>query len=59
MRVLGAAIFVAGCALTGLCVRASFDGSGGRRAVAGLLAPVGVLLAGTGALLLFVPDFFG
>jgi hypothetical protein len=59
MRVIGAILFLAGSAGTGLAVRSSFEGATGRRAAAGLLAPIGVLVAAAGALLLFVPDFFG
>lgn len=57
MRILGALMFLIGCAGTAYSVRASFAPSRGRAAIFGLAAPVFVLLALLGGLLVFVPDF--
>ena len=59
MRILGLVMCLTGSAVTAWSVRASFAQSKGKAALFGLLTPVAVLLALTGALLVFVPGFFG
>lgn len=57
MRLLGVALTVGGIVLAGWGAIAAFE-SPRRRAVAGSLgAPLGVLLAAIGAVLLLVPGF--
>jgi len=58
MRILGLVIFLTGAAVTAWSVRESFTRPRAQAAWFGLLAPLGVLLALTGALLIFVPGFF-
>jgi hypothetical protein len=57
MRILGALMFVIGGAGTAAAMRASFSPHRGAAALFGLLAPVMLLVALLGALLVFVPDF--
>ena len=59
MRILGLVMFLTGSAVTAWSVGESFAQSKGKSALFGLLTPVAVLLALTGALLIFVPGFFG
>lgn len=59
VRVLGAVLFLLGSAGAAASLAASFDRSGLRAAAFGIAAPVAVLIALSGALLLFVPRFFG
>jgi len=59
MRILGLVMFLTGSAATAWTVGASFARAKGKAALFGLLVPVAVLLALTGALLIFVPGFFG
>ena len=59
MRVIGALMFLAGAAGTGMVIRASFERARGAAALYGLAAPVAVLVAVAGLVLLFVPGFFG
>ena len=58
MSIVGLVVFIIGGAASGLLVRLSVEVPGIRGAAAGLAAPVTVLVALTGALLLFVPGFF-
>lgn len=58
MRLVGVIAFFVGAAATTFAVRASFERSRPIAALAGLAAPIGVLVALAGALLIFVPDFF-
>jgi hypothetical protein len=57
MRILGALMFLLGCGGTAYAVRGSFASSRTRAALFGLLAPVCILVALLGGLLIFVPDF--
>jgi hypothetical protein len=57
MRILGALMFVIGCGSAAYAVRASFATSRNVAALFGLLAPVCILVALFGGLLMFVPDF--
>ncbi len=59
MRILGLVMFLAGAAATAAALAASFERKGAVAALAGLAAPVAVLVALCGALLMFVPGFFG
>jgi hypothetical protein len=59
MRVLGAVLFLAGAIAAGTAIRASFEKSRGVAALFGLAAPVAVLVALLGLVLLFVPGFLG
>jgi hypothetical protein len=59
LRVLGALLFCLGAFATLLTVRGSFVRPRPVAALLGLAAPVAVLAALTGALLVFIPDFFG
>jgi hypothetical protein len=58
MRLLGVLLFLLGSAGAAAAIAASFERPRGVAALYGLLAPIAVLVALTGALLLFVPDFF-
>jgi hypothetical protein len=59
MRIVGVFLLLAGSVGTAVSVQQSFARGRARGALFGLLAPLCVLAALTGALLLFVPDFFG
>ena len=59
MRVLGAVLFLAGSGATVYSVRASFASARPRDVLLALVAPIALLVALTGALLVFVPGFFG
>ena len=59
LRVLGAVLFLVGAAGSMAAIHGSFSRPRPIAALLGLAAPVAVLLALTGALLVFVPDFFG
>ncbi len=59
MRFVGLALFVIGVAASGWLVRVSVEAPKRRGTLAGLAAPVAVLIALVGALLIFVPGFFG
>ena len=59
VRILGAVLFLLGSAAAAASLAASLEKSGVRAAALGLAAPVAVLIALSGALLLFVPRFFG
>lgn len=58
VRVLGALVFLAGCAGTGYATFATFERKRPADVAFGALAPVALLVALTGLLLLFVPGFF-
>jgi hypothetical protein len=58
MRIVGIVMFLTGAAVTAWSVRESFARPKGKAALFGLLSPVAVLVALTGALLIFVPGFF-
>ena len=58
MSIVGLLGFIIGGAASGLLVRLSVELPGMRGAAAGLAAPVTVLVALTGAILMFVPGFF-
>lgn len=59
MRAIGAMLFLAGSVGAGLALRASFEKARGVAALFGLLAPLAVLVALLGLVLLFVPGFLG
>lgn len=59
MRVLGAILFLLGGAATAWSVTRSLTDRRPRDVAFALLAPLAVVLALGGLLLLFVPDFFG
>jgi hypothetical protein len=59
MRIFGLVMFLTGSAGTAWTMRESFARTRGKAALFGLLAPIAVLIALTGALLIFVPGFFG
>jgi hypothetical protein len=59
MRVLGALLLLLGGAGTSYAVRAAFARRRPADVAWALAAPVALAAALTGALLLFVPDFFG
>lgn len=59
MRVVGAVLFVGGAVGAALAIRASFERARGPAALYGLLAPLAVLAAIAGLVLIFVPGFFG
>ena len=59
MRILGVLLVLAGSAGTAFAIRESFARPRAVGAVFGLLAPVAVVVALVGALLVFVPGFFG
>ncbi len=59
MRIVGVLLFLAGAAATAWTVAASFDRPRPVGALFGLVAPLCVLAALVGALLVFVPGFFG
>jgi hypothetical protein len=59
MRVLGGLLFVLGAVGAGMALRASFERTRGAAALLGLAAPLAVLVAIAGLVLVFVPGFFG
>jgi hypothetical protein len=59
VRVLGALVFLAGCAGTAYATFATFEKRRPLDVAFGVLAPIALLVALTGLLLLFVPGFFG
>jgi len=59
MSIVGLLVFIVAGAASGWLVRLSVEQPGVRGAAAGLAAPVAVLIALAGAILLFVPGFFG
>jgi len=59
LRILGGLIFLVGAAATAVTVHGSFTKPRPAAALLGIVAPLAVLVALTGALLLFIPDFFG
>jgi len=59
MSIVGLLVFVVGGAASGLLLRLSVEAPRLRGAAAGLAAPVMVVIALAGAILLFVPGFFG
>jgi len=59
MRIVGLVMFLTGTAVTAWAVRESFARPKAPAAWFGLLAAVAVLVTLTGALLIFVPGFFG
>ncbi len=58
-RVVGALLFLTGCAGTAFATWASFRSKRPRDIGFALLAPVAMIVALTGLLLVFVPGFFG
>jgi len=52
-------MFVVGAAATALATRATYANTRPRDVLFGALAPVAMMVALTGLLLVFVPDFFG
>ena len=58
MSIVGLVVFIIGGAASGLLLRLSVESPGFRGAAAGLATPVTVLVALTGAILMFVPGFF-
>lgn len=59
LRIIGALLFLVGMIATALTIRASFERPRPIAALYGLATPVCVLVALAGALLVFIPDFFG
>ena len=59
MRILGALLFVAGGFATGYATWAAYTSRRPRDVLFALLAPVAMIVALTGLLLVFVPGFFG
>lgn len=59
MSIAGLAMFIVAGAASGLLIRLSVESPGLRGAAAGLAAPVTVAIALVGAILMFVPGFFG
>ncbi len=58
VRLLGAALFLAGCAGTAYATWATFEKRRPLDVAFGALAPVALLVALLGLLLVFVPGFF-
>lgn len=59
VRILGAALFVLGAAAAAYSIRAVFHRRRPADVAFAALAPLAVLIALTGLLLVFVPGFFG
>ena len=59
MRIVGLLLFLAGAVAAGASLSGSLSRRGAAAAALALAAPLAVLIALTGALLLFVPGFFG
>lgn len=59
MRILGAALFLAGAAATAYSVWAVYHRRRPADVAFAALAPIAALVALTGLLLVFVPGFFG
>jgi hypothetical protein len=59
VRFVGALLFLFGAGATAYCTAAAYTRGRPKDVLFGLLAPVAVLLALVGLLLVFVPGFFG
>ncbi len=59
VRVLGVLLFLLGCAATAYCTSATYRKDRPQDVLFGVLAPISLLIALTGLVLMFVPGFFG